>query len=167
MSDTNPKSIDDGVVVAMHYTLKLDDGNQVDSSKGSDPLLYLHGHGNIVPGLEKELGGRGPGDIFDVTVAPEEGYGPRFPDMIQRVPREQLPQEIEPEVGMPIQAHTQSGEVMTLHIVEVTETEIAVDPNHPLAGENLHFSIEVVSLRPASAEEIEHGHPHGPGGHHH
>ncbi|MEZ6194783.1 MAG: peptidylprolyl isomerase [Planctomycetota bacterium] len=167
MTNSNPKTIGDGVVVAIHYTLKLDDGSEVDSSRGGDPLLYLHGQGNIVPGLEHELTGRGPGERFEVSVSPDEGYGARFPDAVQRVSKTQLPDDFEPEVGMQLSAETAQGQFITLHIVEVGEDDIAVDPNHPLAGETLNFSIEVVSLRAATKDEMEHGHPHGPGGHHH
>lgn len=167
MSESTPTSIDDGVVVAIHYTLNLDDGSQVDSSQGSDPLQYIHGYGNIVPGLEKELTGKKVGESFEVKVSPEEGYGPRIEDAMQRVPRTQLPPDVEPQVGMAMQGHMPNGQVVVLHITEVTAEDVILDPNHPLAGENLNFSIEVVSMRAPSQEELEHGHVHGPGGHEH
>lgn len=166
MSESN-NTIVDGSVVTMHYTLKLDDGETVDSSVGQDPLVYLHGAQNIVPGLESQLTGKAPGAKLDVVVVPEEGYGPRFDGTEKIVPREELPPNFDVEPGMPISAQSSDGQEVTLFVTSVCEESITVDMNHPLAGQNLNFAIEVLELREASAEEQEHGHPHGPGGHHH
>ena len=162
-----PNSIADDVVVAIHYTLTLDDGTEVDSSRGSEPLLYLHGHSNIVPGLERQLEGRGVGEIFRAEVSAAEGYGPRFDDAVHDVSRSDLPDDFQPEVGMQLAAEMGEGQMITLHVVGVEGDRVMLDANHPLAGEALHFDVEVVALRSASTEEVTHGHPHGPGGHHH
>jgi len=153
-------------VVAMHYKLTDDDGKTIDSSEGRDPLHYLHGHGNIVPGLEKELSGKKAGDKLEVKVAPEEGYGIRRDDMVQEVPKTALKADGELEIGMRFQAQTPQG----AQIFEITKIEgenFTVDGNHPLAGQTLNFAIEITEVREANDEEIAHGHVHGPGGHHH
>ncbi len=153
-------------VVAMHYKLTDDDGKTIDSSEGRDPLHYLHGHGNIVPGLEKELSGKKAGDKLEVKVAPEEGYGIRRDDMVQEVPKTALKADGELEIGMRFQAQTPQG----AQIFEITKIEgenVTVDGNHPLAGQTLNFAIEITEVREANDEEIAHGHVHGPGGHHH
>ncbi len=159
--------IADDMVVSIHYTLTLDDGNAVDSSRGREPLLYLHGAQNIVPGLEKELAGKKAGESFDVAVSPEEGYGPRMEGMEQKVPKDVMPQDLEIQVGMPLSAHGPDGQTMTVWVTAVEDEHVLIDPNHPLAGKTLNFAIEVMEMRAASAEELEHGHPHGPGGHQH
>jgi len=153
-------------VVAMHYKLTDDDGKTIDSSEGRDPLHYLHGAGNIVPGLEKEMSGKKAGDKFEVKVSPEEGYGIRRDEMVQEIPKTAFKAEGELEIGMRFQAQTPNG----AQIFEITKIEgetITVDGNHPLAGQSLNFAIEVTEVREATQEEIEHGHVHGPGGHHH
>jgi FKBP-type peptidyl-prolyl cis-trans isomerase SlyD len=154
-------------VVSIHYTLKLDNGEVVDTSSGGEPLAYLHGHGNIVPGLESELTGRNVGDEFAVKVSPEEGYGPRDPRGVQVVPRGNFPDEIEIQPGMQFQAQTEDGHQIPLTVAGVEGDKVTVDMNHPLAGQNLHFQIEVTAVRKATDEELEHGHVHGPGGHNH
>ena len=153
-------------VVSIHYTLKNDAGDVLDSSAGREPLAYLHGAGNIVPGLEKALEGKASGDTLNVRVAPEEGYGPRHDALMQDVPREafQGVEDIQP--GMQFHAQGPSGP-MVVTVVETAEESVKVDGNHPLAGETLHFDVEVTEVREATAEEQEHGHVHGAGGHHH
>lgn len=153
-------------VVAMHYKLTDDEGKTIDSSEGREPLNYLHGHGNIVPGLEKELGGKKAGDKLEVKVSPEEGYGTRKEEMVQQIPKTAFKADGELEIGMRFQAQTPQG----AQIFEITKVEgdtVTVDGNHPLAGQNLNFAIEVTEVREATQEEIEHGHVHGPDGHHH
>ena len=158
--------IADRTVASFHYTLTDDAGTVIDSSRGRTPLTYLHGAGNIVPGLEKELAGRKQGDSFNVVVPPEEGYGMPNPMMVQVVPREAFQGVETLEVGMEFQAQTPQGP-MSVAISKIDGDEVTVDGNHPLAGQTLHFAIEVTSVRDASLEELTHGHVHGEGGHHH
>lgn len=154
-------------VVAIHYTLTLDSGDEVDSSRGAEPLVYLHGHGNIVPGLESQLATHRVGDRLMVTVAAADGYGARADDAVQRVPRSSFPKGADLEPGMQFGVQDEGGNVRPVWIAEVDGDAVVLDLNHPLAGENLHFEVEVVSIRGATPEELRHGHPHGPGGHHH
>lgn len=153
-------------VASFHYTLTNDAGQVIDSSADRSPLTYLHGAGNIVPGLEKEMAGRSAGDSFNVVVAPEEGYGMPNPMMVQVVPREAFQGVETLEVGMEFQAQTPQGP-MSVSIAKIEGEEVTVDGNHPLAGQTLHFAIEVTDVRDASLEELTHGHVHGPGGHQH
>lgn len=155
-----------GKVVAFHYTLTDDDGDVIDSSEGREPLDYLHGAGNIVPGLERQLLGKTTGDRLDAIVPPEEGYGQRM-GAPQAVPRQALPPDLDPMPGMQLMAQGPDGNPFPLWIARVDEEQIWVDRNHPLAGVTLHFAVEIVSIRDASDEENAHGHPHGPGAHHH
>ncbi len=152
--------------VEIEYTLKDNNGKVIDSSEGGEPLAYLHGYQNIVPGLEQELEGRGVNDEFNVSVAPEMGYGPRLEEMIREVPKEHLANIPELKVGLQLQAQTPQGTHL-LTVVEIKDDVVVLDGNHPLAGEVLNFYIKVVSIRKASPEEIAHGHVHGPNGHHH
>ena len=158
--------IGERTVATFHYTLTDAAGKVIDSSDGRAPLSYLHGAGNIVPGLEKEMSGKQLGDAFKVVVAPEEGYGMPNPMMIQVVPREAFQGVETLEVGMEFQAQTPQGP-MSVAIAKMEGDEVTVDGNHPLAGQTLHFAIEVTDVRDASLEELTHGHVHGPGGHQH
>ncbi|MFT5464921.1 MAG: FKBP-type peptidyl-prolyl cis-trans isomerase SlyD [Verrucomicrobiales bacterium] len=145
-------------VVSIHYKLTNDAGEVIDSSEGRDPLKYLQGHGNIVPGLEKEMTGKAVGDKFDVVVPPEEGYGVRDDTKIGKVPRAQV--EVEDlEIGTKLQAETPEG-VSILTVLEVSDEEITLDANHELAGMTLNFVIEVAEVRDAEQVEIDHGHVH-------
>ncbi|MEX1023943.1 MAG: peptidylprolyl isomerase [Planctomycetota bacterium] len=153
-------------VASIEYTLKNDDGEVIDTSTGRAPLAYVHGKGSLVPGLESQLEGKAPGDKLEVRVAPEEGYGPRHEAMVQTVAREQLPPEPEPQTGMQFQAQTEQGPLV-LTVVDVAEDKVTLDGNHPLAGMALNFEVNVVDVREATPEELEHGHVHGPGGHQH
>jgi FKBP-type peptidyl-prolyl cis-trans isomerase SlyD len=155
------------MVVSFHYTLTGEDGQVIDSSMGGEPLPYLHGHGNIVPGLERQLLGLAIGAKLNAVVPPSEGYGERDDDRVPVVPRGAFPDDIELETGMQFMAQDQLGRVMPLWVTGVDGDEITVDANHPLAGETLHFEVEIVGMRDATAEELAHGHPHGPEGHHH
>jgi FKBP-type peptidyl-prolyl cis-trans isomerase SlyD len=155
-----------GKVVAIRYELKNDAGEVLDKSSG-DPLSYMHGHGNIIPGLEKELEGKQPGDKVQVEVPPEEGYGERQGPGPQAVPKSALPDDLEPQAGMQLAAQSPDGSVTPVWITGVEDQQVWVDVNHPLAGETLHFDVEVVSVRDATDEEKTHGHVHGPGGHQH
>lgn len=155
------QTVTDEKVVIFHYTLTNDEGEVIDSSSGGEPLPYLHGAGNIVPGLEKEMTGKAAGDSFEVRVAPAEGYGEPSGNGPTPIPRETFPPEMELQPGMPFPAELEDGSQITLWIVSVQEEQVLVDMDHPLAGEHLNFDIEIVNIRDAKDVEIEHGHPHG------
>ncbi len=153
------------MVVNFHYKLRTTEGELLDASEKDEPMAYLHGAHNIVPGLEKAMVSKRVGDTFDVEVPAAEGYGERV-DGTAEVPRSEFPDDVELQAGMSLVAEGPEGQVMPLWIVKVTDDEVTVDPNHPLAGVDLHFEVEIVSMRAATEEELAHGHPHGPGGHH-
>ncbi len=149
-------------VAAIHYTLKNNEGEVIDSSEGRDPLYYLHGAGNLISGMEDGLEGKNAGDKFTLKISPEKGYGQVDPDMVQKVPRSAFgTQDVKP--GMKFS--TNQGGVVT--VTEVETDNITVDANHPLAGVELNFDVEVMEVRNATDEELSHGHVHGPGGHQH
>jgi FKBP-type peptidyl-prolyl cis-trans isomerase SlyD len=158
--------IKENSVVSFHYTLTGKDGQVIDSSEGNQPLTYLHGVGQIVPGLENALLGKLAGEKLDVEVSAEEGYGEHHEFMVQQVPREAFQGVDDIEPGMQFQAQTPQG-AMTVTVTAADEATVTVDGNHPLAGQSLFFAVEIVSVRDASEEEITHGHVHGEGGHHH
>jgi len=143
-------------VASFHYTLTTDGGEVVDSSRERDPLSYLHGAGNIVPGLEKALAGRNEGDQFKVDVAPEEGYGPRHPQLVQQVPKSAFQNAAEPQPGMRFQTNGPKGP-MLVTVTEIDGDKVTIDGNHPLAGQTLHFDIEVTNVRDASQDELNNG----------
>jgi FKBP-type peptidyl-prolyl cis-trans isomerase SlyD len=152
-------------VVSIHYTLKDNEGTTLDSSVGDQPLLYIHGIGNLIPGMEEGLEGKTKGDKIEIKVSPEKGYGVRDERMIQKMPRSAFGDQ-KVEVGMQFNAGTKNGQ----QVVTVTKVEmdgITIDGNHALAGVDLNFSVEVLDVRDASKDELAHGHVHGPGGHHH
>ncbi len=153
-------------VATIEYTLKGDDGEVIDASNGT-PLPYLHGHMNLVPGLEKELEGKAVGEKFSVVVPAAEGYGEHDEQFVQVVPREMLKGIDDLKVGMHFQAQGPEGQTHSVHISKIDGDDITVDGNHPLAGKALNFDIEVVDLRDATEEELSHGHVHGEGGHQH
>lgn len=164
MSDAQTVATDK--VVSLEYTLKDDEGRTLDESGDGAPLDYLHGHGNIVPGLERKVSGSSIGDEIDVVVDPADGYGERE-GQPKAVPREAFPEDAELHAGMHFVAQNPDGSMMPLWVIKVEEDKIYVDPNHPLSGVRLHFSVKVVSIRDATPEELEHGHVHGPDDHHH
>lgn len=153
-------------VVTIHYTLKDDEGTVIDSSAGGEPLAYLHGHGNLVPGLERELTGRKIGDKVSVRVAPAEGYGEYDDRLVQTVPRRSLRGVKDIQTGMHFHAHTEGGP-RTVTVTRLVGDMVTLDGNHPLAGKHLNFDIQIEAVRAASEEELSHGHVHGPEGHHH
>lgn len=155
-----------GKVVLIHYTLKNDVGDVLDSSVGDEPLPYLHGEGNIVDGLEEALLGRSIGDEFSVAVPPEKGYGLREQGEPQAVARDLFPEDLEIEEGMQFMVETDEGHA-PVWVVGVEGDQVLVDGNHPLSGLTLHFTVSIEGLRDATAEEVAHGHPHGPDGHGH
>jgi len=154
-------------VVLMHYTLKNDAGDVIDSSDGADPLPFLQGHGNIIPGLESALEGSKVGDKLDVSIKPEEGYGERMKDAIQEIPSSALQGVDEVKVGMQLQSQDKDGNAFLVSVTKIEDDKITVDGNHPLAGQTLHFSVSIESIRKAEAEELSHGHVHAGGHHHH
>ena len=155
-----------GSVVIVDYTLTDDDGDIIDSSKGSEPLAYIQGEGQIVPGLEKAMEGKKAGDSFKVTVEAQEGYGEHDPENISVVPADKIEGGNELEEGMQLHTEGEFGEETVL-ITKIEGNEVTIDGNHPLAGMTLHFDITIREVRPATEEELDHGHVHGPGGHHH
>jgi FKBP-type peptidyl-prolyl cis-trans isomerase SlyD len=158
--------IENDSVVSFDYTLTDNEGQVIDTSDGSEPLVYLHGKGGIIPGLERELAGKSVGDDLQVSVTPADGYGEQNETLKQEVPRAQFEGVDELEVGMQFRVNTETGP-MVINIIEVGDEIVKVDGNHPLAGVHLNFAVTIREIREATSEEIEHGHAHGPGGHHH
>jgi FKBP-type peptidyl-prolyl cis-trans isomerase SlyD len=159
-------TIDADKVVTFHYNLRDSEGAAIESSEGKDPVIYMHGHANIVPGLEEQMAGKRTGDKFTATVPPEQAYGDRNPDAVQRVPIKHLAHRGKLEPGQMVGVNTRDG-VRHAVVVKVGHFNVDLDLNHPLAGKTLVFDIEVVDVRPATEEELAHGHAHGPGGHDH
>lgn len=155
-------TIEDNKVVSVHYTGTLPDSGEIfDSSEGRDPLTFLVGHKQMIPGFERELMGSKVGDKVEFTLTSDDAYGEYNPDAIQQVPKEMFG-EITPEVGM-----TLESDMGPFRVTIVEDENVTVDFNHALAGKSLTFNVEIVEMRDASEEEITHGHAHGPGGHHH
>jgi FKBP-type peptidyl-prolyl cis-trans isomerase SlyD len=155
-------NIQDRSVASFHYTLKNSSGEVLDSSVGAEPLVYMQGAGNIVPGLERQMLGKSVGERFQASVSPEEGYGLPNPELLRIVPKSAFPAEFELEVGMQFGTQTPQGP-MAIVVKSIDGDTVTVDGNHPLAGETLHFEIEITDVREASLEERLHGHVHGPG----
>ncbi len=153
-------------VVTIHYTLKDDGGAILDSSAGGEPLAYIQGHGNLVAGLEKALEGQQDGNTLAVVVAPADGYGTRDEALIQRVPKRALQGAGDIKKGMQFQARTDDG-MRLFTVTAVVGDMVTLDGNHPLADQTLHFDVQIMNVREATTEELEHGHVHGAGGHHH
>lgn len=149
-------------VAYFHYTLTDDAGEIIDSSAGGSPLAYLHGNGNIVAGLEKALEGHKAGDKLKVAVKPEDGYGVRDESLVQQLPRRAF--KGVREIGAGMRFNSPAGPIT---VIRVQGDLVTVDGNHALAGQTLHFEVEITQVREASGEEILHGHVHGEGGHHH
>ena len=158
--------VKDQKVVDFHYTLTNEQGQTVESSREREPLSYLHGAGNIIPGLEKAMAGHTAGDRFEVKVQPEEGYGERREANVQRIPLKRLGNIPKPRPGQILGLQTQQGP-MQVTVLKVGRFNIDVDANHPLAGQVLTFDVEIIGVRDATEEEMSHGHAHGPGGHQH
>lgn len=157
-------TIKENSAVSFHYTLTSDDGQTLDSSAGKDPLAYLHGAGNIIPGLEGALEGKAVGDAMVVAVTAAEGYGEVQQELIQEVPRDAFQGVDSIEVGMQFEAQTgQSGNI-PVTVTAVTDEVVTVDGNHPLAGKNLNFDVSIEDVREATEEELEQGHVNGAGG---
>lgn len=152
--------IQNNSAVSFHYTLTDDDGIRIDSSEGQEPLGYLHGAGNIIPGLEKALEGKTIGDSLTVAVSAAEGYGEVQKELIQEVPREAFQGIDTIELGMQFEAQTGQGGSVPVTVIAVTDDLVTVDGNHPLAGKNLNFDVTIEAVREASEEEIARGHLH-------
>jgi FKBP-type peptidyl-prolyl cis-trans isomerase SlyD len=165
MSDEH-LTIGDGKVVTFHYNLRDSEGTFTESSDGRSPVVYMHGNGNIVPGLETELVGKKVGDKFTATVPPEQAYGERNPEAVQRVPLKHLTTRGQVVEGQMVAVNTSQGARQAV-VIKVGHFNVDLDLNHPLAGKTLIFDIDVVGVRDATAEEIAHGHAHGPEGHGH
>ena len=154
-------------VVTMNYEVVDDQGQLIDRSEEGGPLAYIHGNGQLIPGLETALDGRGKGDKVAVDVPPEQGYGERDEEGVQTVARDQFDDSVEIEVGMQFEAEDDNEGHQIVTVAAVDGENITLDTNHPLAGKNLRFEVEILDVRDASAEELSHGHVHGPGGHDH
>ena len=153
-------------VVSLSYQLKNAEGKELDRADPEKPLSYLHGHNQIVPGLEKALEGLAAGDKKDIDLSPQEGYGDVIPDLRLKLPRSKFPEDMKILPGIQFEATLgENNHIFT--IVEEEGDNVKIDGNHPLAGESLHFSVEVLKIREATQEEIEHGHSHDQGGGHH
>jgi FKBP-type peptidyl-prolyl cis-trans isomerase SlyD len=159
--------IDKDMVAAVHYTGTFPDGEVFDSSKDRDPLVFLVGHNQMIPGFEEEMMGAAVGEKREFTLTPDRAYGEKDDGAIQQVPRDQFPPEMPLEVGVMGAAQTEQGQQMPFTITDISDDIVTVDFNHQMAGKTLRFSVEVIDVRAAVAEEISHGHVHGPGGHHH
>ncbi len=158
--------IANNTVVAIDYTLKNVEGEVIDQSEKDAPLHYLHGTGNIIPGLEAALEGQEAGAEVSVDIKADDAYGQSIEALIQTVPMDAFGDIKDIEVGMRFQAETEQGPV-PVEVTAVADGQVTVDGNHPLAGLDLHFDVKVIEVREASAEEKEHGHVHGPEGHQH
>lgn len=152
--------IGNDLVVSIHYKLTNNAGETLDSSEGNEPLSYLHGAGNIIPGLENALTGKTQGDSLQVTVSPEEAYGERVEQLIQKVPMSMFQGVEQLEAGMVFQTQSPDGQTHLVTVTEIEDEEVTIDGNHPLAGQELNFDVTVESVRDATAEELEHGHVH-------
>lgn len=158
MSDTR---IEDGSVVEVRYRLFDESGVEIDSSEESEPLSYVHGRGQILPGLERELEGRVAGDEATIVVAPDEGFGPHRDEFVFSVPRSQFEFAVEP--GAVVEAQLPDGRSRYLQVIDVSEESVTVDGNHPMAGKTLRFEVTVASVRDATAEELDPATAHCPG----
>jgi FKBP-type peptidyl-prolyl cis-trans isomerase SlyD len=153
-------------VVSIEYRLHLGDGKIIDESDAGDPLVYLHGYEEIVPGLERAIEGKKAGESLKVQVSPEDGYGEYDPDGVEEVAREEFPPDMQLEAGGIVTAVDDDGDEVEFLVKELRPKTVVVDFNHPLAGKTLHFEVTVREVRKATAEELEHGHAHGPGHEH-
>jgi len=154
------------MVVELYYKLTDDQGNMIDEANSARPFLYIHGLSQIIPGLENQLTGKKSGDALKVNINPEDAYGTRDESLVMAVNKTEFGSPAEIKVGMHIEIETEQGANVAV-VKNITDAQIVLDLNHPLAGKSLHFDVKVQSIRAATAEEISHGHVHGPHGHHH
>ena len=167
MSTDSEVVLGHGMVGLFHYTLTDDAGEVLDSSVGREPMAYLHGFHNIIPGLEKQLEGKGAGVQLRASIPPAEAYGELQGPEAQRVHRRDFPKDIDIVVGASFDVKAKDGRAMTLWVSKVEGAWVWLDANHPLAGKTLHFDVNIVGVRGATDDEKRHGHAHGPDGHHH
>jgi FKBP-type peptidyl-prolyl cis-trans isomerase SlyD len=160
-------TIQNNKVVTMHYHLTNTEGQVIESSRGSDPLTYVHGAGTILSGLERALTGLDVGATKIVELAPADAYGEHDATQVETLPRGAFDRVQDLEVGMLLQAQDPSGQTFTVSVVDIRDDTVVIDANHPLAGERLTFEIDVLDIRDATSEELRHGHVHEEGGHHH
>ena len=153
-------------VVSIDYTLKNNEGTVIDTSSGRSPLVYMHGSGALIPGMEKSLESKSEGDEFHVSITPAEAYGNRDEDLVHKVNRAELAHLQDLALGMELEVQADDTPLV-MTIIELTDELVVLDGNHPMSGQTLNFDIQVRSIREATSEEISHGHVHGPGGHDH
>lgn len=158
--------IEKNKVVAIHYTLTDGDGNVLDSSQGKTPLPYIQGIGQLISGLESQLQGKVKGDQVKAVVEPADAYGEYREDMVFAVSKSGFKGDEELHVGMQVEVELDHGKSIAV-VSKIEGDNVSLDLNHPLAGQTLHFDVEIMEVREATAEELSHGHVHGPGGHHH
>ena len=149
-------TVEENKVVTFDYTLKNNSGDIIDTSENNQPLSYIHGNGEIIPGLEAELLGKSVGNKFNAVIKPEDAYGPKLDNFVKKIEREQLAHLPNIELGMQLQAYDEQG-MQILTVVDISENEVTLDANHPLAGQTLHFDIEIVDIRDATDEELQFG----------
>jgi FKBP-type peptidyl-prolyl cis-trans isomerase SlyD len=164
MSEKDIKVADD-MVVRLAYKLTVD-GEVLDEAGDHDAITFLQGHKNIIPGLEKELAGMAVGESKSVLVNPEGGYGPVDKSQLRDMSLDEFPDNVKPEEGLELEMHGKDGQPEYARVLEVGKDSAKLDFNHPLAGKDLNFDVKIVEVRPATSEELAHGHVHGPGGHH-
>ncbi|MBN2736222.1 MAG: peptidylprolyl isomerase [Spirochaetales bacterium] len=152
-------TISENKVVTIDYTLKDKDKNVLDTSEGKTPLSYIHGKGQLIKGVENNLEGKKAGDTMKLEVQPSEGYGEYNPQLIAKIPRENIDIEEELQIGMPLQVQGEEG-TQVVYVAKIEEKEVTLDGNHPLAGAVLFFDVTVKNVREATAEELDHGHVH-------
>ena len=158
IKNQNP-TIQDDVVVSLEYTLHVE-GEIVDSTGEDEHIQFIQGHGQIIPGLESQIYGMSSGESKEVTVPPEEAYGVLDEDALGTVPRDEFPPDMPLEKGVALQLRDEDGEVFDAYVESVDKKSVEINLNHPLAGKELHFSVKVLDLRPATEDEIAHGHVH-------
>jgi FKBP-type peptidyl-prolyl cis-trans isomerase SlyD len=159
MANTN-LTVADGMVVSLDYTLRLDDGQVIDSSEGDEALQFLQGQGQIIPGLEQALYGMTVGEEKEVEVAPADGYGESDPDAYQMVPNDVFPADLELNEGLGLRMRNEAGEPVEAYVADIRPEGVLLDFNHPLAGKTLFFQVKIADLRPGTSEELAHGHVH-------
>lgn len=157
-----------GKVVSMHYVLTDEAGQELDQSAPGEPLVYLHGKSQIVPGLEKQLEGLSKGDKRErIEVKAADAYGENIPELLRKISRTQFPSDLDIQPGMQFMSQSADGHRRPFTVLSIEGDQVEIDANHPMAGKTLFFKIEVDNVRDATSEELAHGHAHGPGGHHH